>query len=101
VSATAARPRASRLLVSRLLVSRLLVSRLLVSRLLVSSATASRLRGVVHDDERLDAAAPLGREEAVPLLDVLERDPVRDDLARREVPVAHVLEQPGPLSLSQ
>src|SRR5918997_2679204 len=56
-------------------------------------AMAGLLSGRARDDQRLDAAVQLGGEDVVTLGDVLEGEAVRDDFARLEVAVAHVLEQ--------
>src|SRR3954447_4952260 len=55
------------------------------------------LLGGRRHDERLDDPVELGRERVVTLGDVLEREPVRHNLARSQVPVPDVFEQPRPL----
>src|SRR5690606_34376471 len=56
---------------------------------------------LAHHDEGLDAVVELGGEQVVALGDVLQRDPVGDDVGRLEVAAADVLEEPGPLALDR
>ena len=62
-------------------------------------ACRSSSRHGARNDQRLDAAVQLRREDVVALGDVLKRDAVRDDVARLQVAVANVLEQARPLPL--
>src|SRR5215207_8181857 len=57
--------------------------------------------GGVRDDQRLDAAIQLGREDVVALGDVLEWYAMSDDLAGLEVAVADMFEEARPLLLDR
>src|SRR5688572_4184392 len=65
---------------------------------MTGSSLRSRRAGY---DDRLDAVVELRREDVVALGDVLEGNLVGDDVARLEVAVADVLEQPRPLPLDR